>query len=74
LEPYKKEGYSLKVIRGRHGDRDAAMTEESDYDILWIRGHAETAALYGRRYRKDRVSGTQKNKDRRELKEKAATS
>lgn len=73
LELYKKEGYNVKVVKGRHDDRDAAMTEDSDYDILWIRNHAETAALYGRKYRRGRVSGTQKNKDRRELKEKIST-
>ncbi|KAF2106453.1 hypothetical protein BDV96DRAFT_654656 [Lophiotrema nucula] len=67
-EKIRKEGYNMKVIEGYHNERDAAMTEDSDYDILWVRGEAETAALYGAKYRPGRVSGTQKNKDRRAVK------
>jgi hypothetical protein len=42
------------------------MTQESDCDILWVRPDNETKALYGKKYRPGRVSGTQKNKHRRE--------
>ncbi|KAF2731031.1 hypothetical protein EJ04DRAFT_21339 [Polyplosphaeria fusca] len=66
---YTKEGYSVKVVDGYHTERDAAMTHDSDHDILWIRSEADTAALYGAKYRPGRVSGTQKNKDRRAVKE-----
>ncbi|KAF2241770.1 hypothetical protein BU26DRAFT_571519 [Trematosphaeria pertusa] len=69
-EKYRKQGYNIRVIQGYHTERDAAMTEASDYDILWVRGDAETAALYGSKYRPGRISGTQKNRDRRLLKDK----
>jgi len=67
-ERYRKEGYNIKVIQGYHNERDAACTGASDYDILWVRGETETAALYGSKYRPGRISGTQKNRDRRLLK------
>jgi TorA maturation chaperone TorD len=72
MKRYNQEGYNTRIIEGYHTDRDAAMTETSDYDILWVRGDAETAALYGSKYRPGRVSGTQKNKERRLLKEQRA--
>lgn len=66
---YTREGYKWLVINGYHNERDAAMTEASDYDILWVRGEEDTKVLYGEKYRAGRVSGTQKNKDRRAAKE-----
>ena len=45
-------------------DRDARMTEDSDYDILFVRSEEEARALYGARYRV-RVSGTELNRLRR---------
>ncbi|KAF2815381.1 uncharacterized protein BDZ99DRAFT_459267 [Mytilinidion resinicola] len=71
-EKYEKEGYGIRAVQGYHNERDAAMTEESDYDILWVRDEADTAKLYGAKYRPGRVSGTQKNKNRRVVKEKRA--
>lgn len=52
--------------RGRqhHLRRDAMMTENSDYDILWVRTEAESRALYGDKYR-PRVSATELNRQRR---------
>lgn len=55
----------MEVVKGWHSQRDAAMTASSDYDILWVRSDEETKKLYGAKYRPGRVSGTQKNKDRR---------
>lgn len=52
-----------------HFSKDAAMTEISDVDILWIRPEEETKKLYGVKYRAGRVSGTEKNKIRRSIKE-----
>ena len=69
-EAYKKKGYKCKVVQGFHTERDAVMTEESDYDILWMRSDEDTRKLYGAKYREGRISGTQKNMDRRALKEK----
>ncbi|KAK8121615.1 hypothetical protein PG984_010285 [Apiospora sp. TS-2023a] len=52
--------------RGRqhHLRRDAMMTENSDYDILYVRTEAESRALYGDKYR-PRVSATEMNRQRR---------
>lgn len=52
--------------RGRehHLRRDATMTANSDYDILWVRTEAESRALYGDKYR-PRVSATELNRQRR---------
>ena len=67
MDQYGKQGFAVKVLDGSHTERDTVMTRESDYDILWIRSEEDTKALYGRKYRPGRVSGTQKNKDRREM-------
>jgi hypothetical protein len=45
--------------------RDAAMTENSDYDILWVRPESETKQLLGNNYKPGRVSGTEQNRLRR---------
>ncbi|KAI5360664.1 hypothetical protein Slin15195_G085800 [Septoria linicola] len=66
LDSYRKQGLNVKVINGWHTERDAAMTAASDYDVLWVRPDEETKALYGEKYRPGRVSGTRKNKNRRE--------
>ena len=50
-EIYRKEGYSMRAIHDYHAKRDGAMAEASDYDVLWVRGEAETATLYGSKYR-----------------------
>ncbi|PPJ52686.1 hypothetical protein CBER1_10831 [Cercospora berteroae] len=65
LENYRKQGLNVQVINGWHTQRDAAMTAASDYDILWVRSDEETKLLDGQKYRPDRISGTQKNKNRR---------
>ena len=66
LEKYHRQGFDVRVIEGWHAERDAAMTRDSDYDVLWVRSEVETKALYGKKYRAARVSGTLKNKNRRE--------
>lgn len=66
LEKYRKQGLNVRVINGWHTQRDAAMTAASDYDILWVRSDEETKLLYGQKYRPDRISGTHKNKNRRD--------
>ncbi len=45
--------------------RDAAMTQNSDFDIAWIRSVAESKKIYGAKYNPKRISGTQKNIVRR---------
>ncbi|KAK3701209.1 hypothetical protein LTR37_015588 [Vermiconidia calcicola] len=62
-----EQGFRVKVVDGSHSDRDAVMTGESDYDILWVRSEEETKGLYGKKYRAGSVSGTQKNQEKREL-------
>ena len=46
--------------------RDRAMTMWSTDDILWIRSAEESKKLYGKKFRANRISGTEKNKLRRE--------
>lgn len=50
--------------RARHLSRDKMMTENSDYDILWVMSEEEARALYGKRWR-PRVSATEMNRLRR---------
>lgn len=66
---YNNQGLSVQIIEGSHTQRDTAMTAASDYDILWVRPDEESRALYGTKYRAGRVSGTQKNRDRRREKD-----
>jgi hypothetical protein len=47
-------------------ERDAALTRDSNCDILWIRSAAENIARFGARYKVGHVSGTEKNKIRRQ--------
>jgi len=60
---YVGEGFGMRVVEGGHAQRDAAVTEDGDNDMLWVR--EETRELYGAKYRPGGVSGTQKTKDRR---------
>ena len=45
--------------------RDAAMTNSSTKDILYVRSAEESKKLYGKKYRANRISGTEKNRLRR---------
>lgn len=57
----------VKLFGGFKSDntRDIAMTNNSNIDIAWVRGHEEQKKLYGKKYRADRISGTQRNLTRR---------
>lgn len=48
-------------------DRDAAMTRDSDIDIAWVRPEELAKVLYSKKYKPGRVSGTQKNLNRRNI-------
>ena len=66
----KKSGLQdsrIKTIGGfkNHNEKDAAMTRVSDEDIAWVRSHEESKILYGSKYNPNRISGTQRNLDRR---------
>lgn len=63
---YTNRGLSVEVVVGWHAERDAEMTNASVYDVLWVRPENETRLLYGTKYRGGRISGTQKNLERRE--------
>jgi hypothetical protein len=62
----KNNAANFPVIGGfkYHNQKDAAMTDNSDYDIAWVRSVEEQKKLYGSSYRK-RKSGTEKNLNRR---------
>jgi len=52
-------------VRGKsHTERDVAMIEESDYDILKYLSKDECMTLYGAKYRES-VNGTELNERRR---------
>jgi len=62
-------GVLTKVGYSSYTNRDKAMTDESDEDILWVRSSDECKAMYGDKYIV-RISGTEHNKIRRMKKNK----
>jgi len=56
---FKQGGFSTDL------DRDTALTAASTHDIAWIRPEAEQRKKYGKKFRKNRVSGTLANLRRR---------
>ena len=50
-------------------DRDSAMTYASECDVLWLRSEEETKAAVGAKYKPGRISGTQRNSERRREKD-----
>lgn len=62
---YQELGVSTKEGFTGFMARDAQMTANSDYDIAVVRSEEETKKLYGSKYRKGRISGTQQNINRR---------
>ncbi|KAA8908356.1 hypothetical protein FN846DRAFT_906227 [Sphaerosporella brunnea] len=61
---FEAAGGNIKVVGVTTGERDAAMTEESDYDILRYMTQEEASKLYGNVYW-PRISNTEKNERRR---------
>ncbi len=64
--------YKPKIIKGftSYEKRDAAMTNASDKDILWIRPKEDNKKLLeslGEKYRENRISATERNLQRRKL-------
>jgi len=57
----------LKTIGGfkTHEEKDRSMTLASNIDIAYVRSHEDSKKLYGKKFRPNRISGTQKNLDRR---------
>lgn len=49
--------------------RDAQMTEDSDYDIAWVRSVEESRIMYGAKFDPKRKSGTERNLVRRAKKQ-----
>lgn len=59
-------GVHVQVVQSQMtGDRDAAMTAASTYDILRIRTQDEARELYGRVWRHGHVTNTERNWKRR---------
>ena len=58
---------SFKTVGGFKSDedRDSNMTLNSTKDILYVRSAEESMKLYGKKYRQNRISGTEKNRLRR---------
>lgn len=64
-KPINNLGYNLIGNFKSHTDRDSRMTQDSTRDIAWVRSKESSKKLYGKKYRSNRVSGTQKNINRR---------
>ncbi|KAF9531100.1 hypothetical protein CPB83DRAFT_891953 [Crepidotus variabilis] len=64
VEYYQRLGANVKVEGVTTGDRDAAMTRDSDYDILRYMPVQEQKVFFGDTYY-PRVSATEKNERRR---------
>lgn len=50
-----------------HNEKDAAMTKNSNEDILWFRSADESKLFYGDKYNPKRISGTETNHIRRTI-------
>lgn len=59
--------HKVDIITGftSYNARDKQMTENSTYDIAWVRSIDESKLRYGEKFDVTRVSGTQRNIDRR---------
>ena len=64
VERLRRMGVKVCVRGKSHMQRDAAMTRESDYDILKYLTREECMELYGDKYR-ERIGGTELNERRR---------
>jgi hypothetical protein len=77
LPRYNVGDWPVKAFKN-HNEKDHYMTYNSDKDILWIRPEEEKKKLYGKsssfidKRTVSRVSGTQKNYDRRVFKNQEA--
>lgn len=65
--PEKIADNRIQTIGGfkSHDQKDAFMTHNSDIDIAYVRSAEESKKLYGEKYNPTRISGTQKNLNRR---------
>ncbi len=69
-----RNNFGKYLIKGGYTDdeqRDCMMTHCSDQDILWVRSAEEMKQRLGKKYRPGRVSGTEKNRLRRIIKNEA---
>ena len=64
-KPLNNPGYPTKGSFKNHEKKDSTMTKNSGEDIVWVRSEKDTKLLYGDKYRPNRISGTQKNLNRR---------
>lgn len=65
-KPRNNCGFPCKGKYMSDESRDNAMTTSSDQDIAWVRPVEEQKKLYGKKYRHKRISGTEKNLNRRQ--------
>lgn len=63
-EPRNNPGFCTKGGFKTDTERDEFMTCASGFDIAWVRSEEECKKLYGKQW-KPRISGTQRNLDRR---------
>ncbi len=65
---YKSLGLNVLIGFTSYTSRDARMTENSDYDIAWVRPVEENKKLLGEAFDPKKISGTQRNIERRNKK------
>jgi len=65
-ERYTSLGIPFQFGFNSYTSRDAQMTKDSTYDIAWVRPLAESKKLLGSDFNPKRISGTQRNLDRRQ--------
>ena len=65
-ERYASLGIPFQFGFNSYTSRDAQMTKDSTYDIAWVRPLAESQKLLGSDFDPKKISGTQRNLDRRQ--------
>lgn len=65
-ERYASLSIPFKFGFSSYTSRDAQMTQDSTYDIAWVRPPEESQKLLGINFDAKKISGTQRNLDRRQ--------
>jgi hypothetical protein len=67
-KPRNNVGFTNKGGFTNDLERDEAMTYNSTHDILWVRSVEESKKILGKKYKAGYISGTEKNRLRRQEK------
>jgi len=64
-KPLNNPGYTTIGSFRNHINKDTSMTMNSTRDLAWVRSEEDSKILYGKKYKQNRISGTQQNINRR---------